>query len=37
MKIQDALKGISKLALDTAPIIYFVEKHPEQFGDINLY
>ncbi|MDX2076863.1 MAG: PIN domain-containing protein [bacterium] len=29
MKIKDAFNGISKLALDTAPIIYFVEKHPD--------
>lgn len=29
MKITDAFSGIAKLALDTAPIIYFVEKHPD--------
>ncbi|MCU0482375.1 MAG: PIN domain-containing protein [Anaerolineae bacterium] len=29
MNIKDAFKGISKLAFDTAPIIYFVEKHPD--------
>lgn len=35
MKIQDALKGISKLALDTAPIIYFVEKHPDYLSKVR--
>lgn len=29
MKITDAFSGIAELALDTAPIIYFVEKHPD--------
>lgn len=29
MKLDDALKGISKLAFDTAPIIYFVEANPD--------
>ncbi len=28
MKLDDALKSISKLAFDTAPIIYFVEANP---------
>ena len=28
MKLDDALKGVSKLAFDTAPIIYFVEANP---------
>lgn len=29
MTIQEVFRNISKLALDTAPIIYFVEKHPK--------
>lgn len=28
MKLDDALKGVSKLAFDTSPIIYFVEANP---------
>src|SRR5947209_14883023 len=28
MKLDDALQGISSLAFDTAPIIYFVEANP---------
>ncbi len=29
MKLDDALKNVSKLAFDTAPIIYFVEANPD--------
>lgn len=28
MKLDDALKGVSRLAFDTSPIIYFVEANP---------
>lgn len=28
MKIADALKGVNKLAIETAPYIYYVENHP---------
>ncbi|PHJ60682.1 twitching motility protein PilT [Nostoc linckia z18] len=28
MKISDALAGVSRLFLDTAPVIYFVERNP---------
>ncbi len=28
MKVADALEGVATLFLDTAPIIYFVERHP---------
>ena len=28
MKLDDALQGVSRLAFDTAPIIYFVEANP---------
>ncbi len=28
MKINDILAGISRLAIDTAPLIYFIEAHP---------
>ncbi|AFY43691.1 PIN domain-containing protein [Nostoc sp. PCC 7107] len=33
MRISDALVGVSRLFLDTAPVIYFVERHP-QFVDL---
>lgn len=33
MKISDALNGVSRLFLDTAPVIYFVERNP-QFVDL---
>lgn len=28
MKVDDALKGVTHLFVDTAPVIYFVEKNP---------
>lgn len=28
MKISTALKGVSRLGIETAPFIYFVERHP---------
>jgi predicted nucleic acid-binding protein len=28
MKLDDAVKGVSRLAFDTAPIIYFIETNP---------
>jgi len=28
MKLDDALAGVARLGLDTAPIIYFIETHP---------
>src|SRR5947209_8439262 len=28
MKLADALAGVTRLGLDTAPIIYFIEAHP---------
>ena len=31
MKISEALRDITHLFLDTAPVIYFVEKHPTYF------
>jgi predicted nucleic acid-binding protein len=29
MRIEEALAGVSRLFLDTAPVIYFVERNPE--------
>jgi predicted nucleic acid-binding protein len=29
MKLDDALAGVSRLGLDTAPLIYFIERHPK--------
>lgn len=34
MKISDALAGVSRLFLDTAPVIYLVEKHPTYFDRV---
>lgn len=31
MKITDSLEGVRRLFLDTAPVIYFVEQHPQYF------
>ena len=28
MKLTDALRGVSRLFLDTAPVIYYVERNP---------
>ncbi len=35
MRIDDALLGVSKIFLDTAPVIYYVEQHPKYFAVIN--
>lgn len=32
MKVSAALQGVSLLFLDTAPVIYLVEKHPDYFA-----
>jgi len=29
MRIEEALTGVSRLFLDTAPVIYFVERNPQ--------
>ncbi len=31
MKLQDALRGVHRLAFDTSPLIYLIEKHPVYF------
>jgi len=28
MKVVDALAGVVRLGIDTAPFIYFIERHP---------
>ena len=28
MKASEALEGVARLFLDTAPVVYYVEKHP---------
>ncbi|MGB9181858.1 MAG: hypothetical protein WCB68_21690 [Pyrinomonadaceae bacterium] len=28
-KLDDALSGVTRLAIDTSPVIYFVEAHPK--------
>ncbi|NDJ23828.1 PIN domain-containing protein [Nostoc sp. B(2019)] len=32
MNITHSLQGVSRLFLDTAPVIYFVEQHPQYFS-----
>lgn len=32
MSITDSLQGVNRLFLDTAPVIYFVEQHPQYFS-----
>ncbi|WP_373526462.1 type II toxin-antitoxin system VapC family toxin [Nostoc sp.] len=32
MSITNRLQGMRRLFLDTAPVIYFVERHPQYFG-----
>lgn len=34
MKISDALRGVTQLGIDTAPFIYFVEKHALYFDRV---
>ncbi|MBC8163903.1 MAG: type II toxin-antitoxin system VapC family toxin [Roseiflexaceae bacterium] len=36
MKLPDALRGIRQIAFDTAPLIYFVERHPVYFDRMLL-
>jgi predicted nucleic acid-binding protein len=31
MRVEQALKGVKQLFLDTAPVIYYVERHPNYF------
>ncbi len=35
MKITDSLEGVRRLFLDTAPVIYFVEQHPQYFAAVR--
>lgn len=32
MSITDSLQGVNRLFMDTAPVIYFVEQHPQYFS-----
>ena len=34
MKIADALRGVRQLGIDSAPLIYLVEKHPTYFDQV---
>jgi predicted nucleic acid-binding protein len=36
MQIEEALAGVSRLFLDTAPVIYFVEQNPEFVDRVDL-
>jgi hypothetical protein len=31
VKLPDALRGIRQMGFDTAPLIYFIERHPDYF------
>jgi predicted nucleic acid-binding protein len=35
MKIEEALRGVNRLFLDTAPLVYFVEQNPEFIGRVE--
>jgi predicted nucleic acid-binding protein len=35
VKIDDALRGVTRLFLDTAPVIYFVEQNPAYAARVN--
>jgi predicted nucleic acid-binding protein len=35
MNLQDALNGVTRLFLDTAPVIYYVEKHPIYLAKVS--
>jgi predicted nucleic acid-binding protein len=35
MKIEDALRGVERLFLDTAPVVYFIEQNPEFIGRVE--
>lgn len=35
MKVDEALHGLTRLAFDTAPIIYFVEAHPVYYSLVS--
>lgn len=35
MKLDDGLRGVSRIGLDTAPIIYFVEANPRYDGRLQ--
>lgn len=34
MKLSDALNGVTQLGLDSAPLIYFIERHPVYFSSM---
>lgn len=36
MRISEALAGVSRVFLDTAPVIYFVEKNPTYFSRVQV-
>ena len=35
MNLADALQGVTRLFLDTAPVIYYVERNPQYFSRVN--
>ncbi len=35
MNIEEALQDVHRLFLDTAPVIYYVERHPAYFNRVS--
>jgi predicted nucleic acid-binding protein len=35
MKVTDSLQGVTRLFLDTAPVIYYIENHPQYFSVVE--
>jgi len=35
MKLTDSLQGVTRLFLDTAPVIYYIENHPQYFSIVK--
>lgn len=36
MTIEESLEGVTRLFLDSAPVIYFVEQHPQYFPSVRV-
>ena len=36
MKITDALTGVLRLFLDTAPVVYYVEQNPNYISSVDI-
>ncbi|MDY6804231.1 MAG: PIN domain-containing protein [Cyanobacteriota bacterium] len=36
MKLEESFEGITRLFLDTSPVIYYVEEHPQYFAKVEI-